>query len=217
MPSLQRRVLEQAQQYGIEQLSDADLLALILAKGTVSERVKVLERVRALLAEHGGLGNLLRSGFPDHEFDTVLATRLHALLELSRRLARPAGARAQIESADDAAALVRMELMFLDHEEMHLLLLDSSSHVVGYIKSYKGTVNSSVLRAAEIFRPAIVRNCPRVIVCHNHPSGNPEPSLEDIAVTEQLVQAGKVLDIELLDHLVLGNPGYISLRERLHW
>jgi DNA repair protein RadC len=78
-------------------------------------------------------------------------------------------------------------------------------------------VNSSVLRAAEIFRPAVVRNCPHVIVCHNHPSGDPSPSPEDIAVTEQLIEAGKLLDIELLDHLVIGNPRYASLRERLHW
>lgn len=217
MSSLQRRVLEQAQQYGVEQLSDADLLTLVLAKGAASERMKAFERVRALLVEYGGLGNLLRSGFPDHEFDTVLATRLHALLELARRLTRPVGERFQIISADDAVALVRMELMFLDHEEMHLLLLDTKNHVVGYVKSYKGTVDSSVLRAAEIFRPAIVRNCPHLIVCHNHPSGNPEPSPEDIAVTEQLVQTGKVLDIELLDHLIIGNPGYVSLHERLRW
>ena len=217
MSSIQRRVLEQAQQYGVEQLSDADLLALVLAKGTASERVKAFERVRALLAEHGGLGNLLRGGFPDHELDTVLATRLRALLELVRRLARPVGERFQINSADDAAALVRMELMFLHHEEMHLLLLDTRNYVVGYVKSYRGTVNSSVLRAAEIFRPAVVRNCPHVIVCHNHPSGNPSPSPEDLTVTEQLVEAGKLLDIELLDHLVIGNPGYVSLRERLRW
>jgi DNA repair protein RadC len=217
MSSIQRRVLEQAQQYGVEQLSDADLLALVLAKGTASERVKAFEHVRALLAKYGGLGDLLRDGFPDHELDTVFATRLRASLELARRLARPVRARAQIESADDAAALVRMELMFLDHEEMHLLLLDTRNYVVGYIKSYKGTVNSSVLRAAEIFRPAVVRNCPHVIVCHNHPSGNPSPSPEDLTVTEQLVEAGKLLDIELLDHLVIGNPGYVSLRERLRW
>src|SRR5437762_12727488 len=82
---------------------------------------------------------------------------------------------------------------------------------------YQGTVNSSVLRAAEIFRPAVIRNCPGVIVCHNHPSGDPTPSPEDIAVTEQLVEAGKVLDIDLLDHLVIGNHRFVSLKERLRW
>jgi DNA repair protein RadC len=79
------------------------------------------------------------------------------------------------------------------------------------------SVNSSVLRAAEIYRSAVIRNCPGVIVCHNHSSGDPTPSPEDIAVTEQLVEAGKVLDIELLDHLVIGNQRFVSLKERLRW
>jgi DNA repair protein RadC len=123
----------------------------------------------------------------------------------------------QIRSADDAAQLVRTELMYLDHEEMHILILDTKNQLVEHIKRYKGTVNSSVLRGAEVFRPAVIRNCPNVIVCHNHPSGDPTPSPEDMEVTRQLVAAGKVLDIELLDHLVIGNPRYVSLKERMRW
>ena len=100
---------------------------------------------------------------------------------------------------------------------MHILLLDTKNQVIENIKRYKGTVNSSVLRIAEIMRPAIVRNCPRLIVCHNHPSGDPSPSPEDIDVTNQLVEAGKLLDIDLLDHLIIGNPRYLSLKEKLQW
>ena len=100
---------------------------------------------------------------------------------------------------------------------MRILVLDTKNQVIENIGRYQGTVNSSVLRAAEIFRPAVTRNCPAVIVCHNHPSGDPTPSPEDIAVTEQLVQAGKVLDIELVDHVIIGNNRYISLREHIHW
>ena len=100
---------------------------------------------------------------------------------------------------------------------MRILVLDSKNQVVENIDRYSGTVNSSVLRAAEIYRPAITRNCPAVLVCHNHPSGDPTPSPEDIAVTEQLVQAGKVLDIELVDHLVIGNHKYVSLKEQMRW
>src|SRR5205807_3793935 len=73
-----------------------------------------------------------------------------------------------------------MEMMFLDHEEMHILILDTKNQLIELIKRYKGTVNSSVLRSAEIFRPAVVRNCPNIILCHNHPSGDPTPSPEDI-------------------------------------
>ena len=110
-----------------------------------------------------------------------------------------------------------MEMTYLDHEQMRILILDTKNQVIDNISRYQGTVNSSVLRAAEIFRPAIIRNCPGVIVCHNHPSGDPTPSPEDIAVTEQLVEAGKVLDIDLLDHLVIGNHRFVSLKERLRW
>src|SRR5260370_6374241 len=94
------------------------------------------------------------------------------------------------------------------HAEMRVLILDKKNQVVENMTRYRGTVNSSVLRVAEIFRPAITRNCPAVLVCHNHPSGDPTPSPEDIAVTEQLVQAGKILDIELVDHLIIGSHKY---------
>lgn len=104
-----------------------------------------------------------------------------------------------------------------NHEEMRILILDTKNHVVENVNRYRGTVNSSVLRAAEVFRPAVIRNCPSVIVCHNHPSGDPTPSPEDMEVTHQLVDAGKLLDIELLDHLVIGNPRYVSLKERMRW
>ena len=88
---------------------------------------------------------------------------------------------------------------------MRVLSLDTKNHVVANLALYRGTVNSSVLRASEIFRPAVTRNCPAIIVCHNHPSGDPTPSPEDIQTTEQLVEAGKVLDIELLDHIIIND------------
>ena len=107
---------------------------------------------------------------------------------------------------------------YLDHEEMRVVLLDIKNGVMANIPMYKGTIASSVLRAAEIFRPAVTRNSPGVIVCHNHPSGDPTPSPEDIQVTEQLVEAGRLLDIELVDHIIIGNnQRVVSLRERLRW
>src|SRR5260370_40842440 len=92
-------------------------------------------------------------------------------------------------------------MCYLDHEQMRILILDTKNQVVDNISRYQGTVNSSVLRAAEIYRPAITRNCPGVIICHNHPSGDPTPSPEDIAVTEQLVQAGEGVVIKMWDNL----------------
>ncbi len=110
------------------------------------------------------------------------------------------------------------EMAYLDHEEMRVLVLDTKNYVVVNMLLYQGTVNSSVLRAAEIFRLAVTRKCPGVLIAHNHPSGDPTPSPEDIAVTEQLVQASQVLDIEFVDHLVIGkNDRFISLKEKLRW
>ena len=107
---------------------------------------------------------------------------------------------------------------FLDHEQLRVLVLDTKNRVMLNTAMYQGTINSSVLRAAEIFRPAITRKYPNIIVCHNHPSGDPTPSPEDIAVTEQLIEAGKYLGIDLIDHLIIGsNTRFVSLKERLRW
>ena len=214
------RPRERLQKYGPEALATSDLLAIILRTGTMQENV--MELAQKLLRKYGGLSGLVSAGFHElcneYGLGTAKTAQLKAALELARRLhMEDPHKRFQVRSADDAASLFRMEMMHLDHEEMHVLILNTKNQVIEKIRSYKGTVNSSVLRAAEIFRPAVVRNCPNVIVCHNHPSGDPTPSPEDIDVTKQLLEAGKVLDIELLDHIVIGNPRYVSLKEHLRW
>jgi DNA repair protein RadC len=95
-----------------------------------------------------------------------------------------------------------------------VLCLDTKNHVIAQHTVYQGTVNASVVRAAEVFRPAVSRNCPGIIVVHNHPSGDPTPSLEDIRTTEQLRRAGEALEIELLDHIILSQQRYVSMKER---
>jgi DNA repair protein RadC len=100
---------------------------------------------------------------------------------------------------------------------MRVLVLDTKNYVLANVLMYRGTINSSVLRVAEIFRPAITRKAANIIVCHNHPSGDMTPSPEDLDVTKQLVEAGKALEIEVLDHIIIGNPRYVSLKERMRW
>ena len=214
------RPRERLMKHGAASLSNADLLAITLRAGTTRENV--MELASKLFFKYGGFSGLMSAGF--HELCTeyglgaAKTAQLKAALEIGHRLnVLQPDKKYQVRSADDAAQLVRAELMYLDHEEMHVLILDTKNQLIEHIKSYKGTVNSSVLRGAEVFRPAIIRNCPNVIVCHNHPSGDPTPSPEDIDVTRQLVAAGKILDIELLDHLVIGNPRYVSLKERMRW
>jgi DNA repair protein RadC len=214
------RPRERLQKYGADSLALSELLAIILRTGTAGENV--LELSSKLLAKYNGLSGLMSADFhelsAEHGLGIAKTSQLKAALELGKRLSvlQP-DKRYQIKSSADAANIVKMEMMFLDHEEMHILLLDTRNQLVERIKRYKGTVNSSVLRSAEIFRSAIVRNCPSVIICHNHPSGDPTPSPEDLEVTEQLVASGKLLDIEVLDHLIIGNPRFVSLKQHMAW
>lgn len=219
LPS-EERPRERLRNHGARALSNAELLAIALRTGSAQDNV--IELAGKLLAKYGGLGGLMRAEFmelcAEYGLGEAKTAQLKAALELGRRLAvAQPEEKYQIKSPADAAALVMMEMTFLDHEQMRILTLDTKNHVVDNITRYQGTVNSTVLRAAEVYRPAVLRNCPGVIVCHNHPSGDPTPSPEDIAVTEQLVQAGRQLDIELVDHLVIGNHRFISLKERLKW
>src|SRR5579863_8743498 len=183
------RPRERLQHYGPQALSNAELLAIILRTGTT--RDNVLELAGKLLAKYGGLAGLMRADFgelcAEYGLGSAKASQLQAALELGRRLGlQQPDEKYQITSPKDAANLVMMEMMYLDHEQMRILVLDTKNQVVENTSRYRGTVNSSVLRAAEVFRPAIIRNCPGVLICHNHPSGDPTPSAEDIAVTEQL-------------------------------
>jgi len=214
------RPRERLQHYGPKALSNSELIAIILRTGTTHDNV--LELAGKLLTKYGGLGGLIRAEFGElcgeYGLGQAKASQLQASLELGRRLGMQANnEKYQIKSPQDAANLVMPEMLYLDHEQMRILILDTKNQVIENISRYQGTVNSSVLRAAEIFRPAIIRNCPGIIVCHNHPSGDPTPSPEDISVTEQLVEAGKVLDIELVDHIVIGNQRFVSLKEQLRW
>lgn len=214
------RPRERLMHYGAQALATSELLAILLRTGTT--RDNVIELASKLLAKYGGLGGLMRADFGElcneYGLGEAKTSQLKAGLEIGRRLGMlQPDEKYQIKSPVDAANLVMMEMAHLDHEQMRILVLDTKNQVVENINRYQGTVNSSVLRAAEVFRPAVIRNCPAIIVCHNHPSGDPTPSPEDIAVTQQLVAAGNHLDIELVDHLVIGNHRFVSLKERMGW
>jgi len=213
---------EQLQQDGVQSLSNEELLTLIVCAESSAGRKAILKQIQQLFAACGDLRGVMCAEFGEiclhHGFDERRTAQLQAVLELSRRLATQSPTKKyQIRSADDAASLVRLEMMYLDYEQMRVLVLDTKNQVLVNTCLYQGTVNSAVLRVAEVLRPAVVRKAPNIIVCHNHPSGDPTPSPEDIEVTKQLAQAAQALDIELLDHLIIGNPRYVSLKERLHW
>ncbi len=210
---------ERLQQRGLSSLSEAELFSIVLESD--QERTSLEPRISALLEEHR-LSQLLRVDFGElseqYGLGEIKTAQLQATLEIGRRLWEPDPAKYIIRSEADAALFVRAEMEFLDHEELRVLLLDTKHQVLADLLLYQGTINSSVLRTAEIFRPAITRKCSGIIVCHNHPSGDPTPSQEDYATTQLLVEAGNVLDVELLDHLIIGSNGrFVSLRTKMQW
>ena len=172
-----------------------------------------------LLTEFGGLPGLARATFDDLADVKGLAlaktAQLQAALELGRRLllASP-DARPQITSPADVANMVMLEMSSLEQETLRVLLLDTKNRVLGCPTIYIGNVNTSIIRVGEVFRDAIRKNATALILTHNHPSGDPTPSPEDIQVTRSIVEAGALLNIEVLDHLIIGYQRYVSFKER---
>ena len=150
----------------------------------------------------------------------ALRSNLHLLGELAMRYAvefqpeRPAEDPPSINCPDDVRKLLGPEMSGLAQEQLRVLLLNTRNQVVGQRIIYQGNVSSAIVRNAEVFRPAVIEAVPSIIVSHNHPSQDPTPSPEDAALTRELVQAGKLLDIELLDHIVIGGERFVSLKER---
>lgn len=203
---------EQLACYGSNELSTAQLLALALGQK------EALERVAQVLATHGvrWLRNASVQELRLIGFTMVQATRLHAVCEITKRFAiLEPETHVKIKSNNDAENLLRPLMAHLDHEEMRVLVLDSKNRVMTNMLIYSGTVNSCDVRCAEILRHAIVRNCPGIILAHNHPSGDPCPSQEDLVLTKQLMEAGRLLDVEVLDHIIIGHPHSISLMSYL--
>ena len=212
------RPRERLREHGPRYLNNAELVAILLRSGVSGENaINVAMRI---LAEFDGLAGLARAGYAElcqqRGLNHAKSSEIMAALELGRRIASLAPEeRAQISCPQDAASLLTAEMEPLAQENLVVLLLNTRNQVVARRTIYIGTVNSSAVRPAEVLRPAIRENAPSFIVAHNHPSGDPTPSPEDISVTRDLVAAGKLMDIELLDHLIIGNGGrFTSLKEQ---
>ena len=202
---------------GPQALSSAELLAILLRVGVKGENaVQVGQR---LLNKFDGLRGIHRAPFDEllheHGIGAAKASQIKAAVELGRRLTLEAPEeRPTINSPTDAAALVRYEMSALEQEHLRVLLLDTRNHVLDIVEVYKGSVNSSQVRVGEVFKSAVRRGVAAIIVVHNHPSGDPTPSPDDVAITRAFVEAGKLLDVEVLDHLVIGRGKWVSLKER---
>jgi DNA repair protein RadC len=211
------RPRERLMRAGPQALSTAELLAIILRVGVGGENV--LTMASRLLATYEGLGGIARADFAqlaaEHGLGPAKTAQVLAALELGRRLmAESPEERWQIRAPSDAAHILMPKLGFQQQEHFAVLYLDTRNRVSDQEVLYVGSLNTSLVRVAEVFRGAVRRNCAAIIVAHNHPSGDPNPSPEDVALTRRLVDAGKLLEVDVLDHLVIGQNRYVSLRER---
>ena len=202
---------------GARALSSAELMAIILRTGVGGENV--LSVAQRLLARFDGLAGLARAGVSEltaeHGIGEAKVAQLKAAFELGRRLLVTSPAEhPQVRSPADAAQMLMAEMSLLEQEHLRLLLLDTKNFVLAMPTVYVGSLNTNLIRIGELFRYALRENCAALIVAHNHPSGDPSPSPEDVIVTRKIVEGGQLLDIEVLDHLIIGRGRFVSLKER---
>lgn len=209
--SAEERPRERLANHGAGSLSKSELLAILLRVGVEGENVIALST--RLLKEFDGLRGIHTANYEElckvHGIGPAKAAQIKAAIELGRRMVEEnPEERAAIHSAQDVYDKVYYEMMALTQEELWVLLLNTRNQIITTEHLYKGSLNSSTVRVGEVFKAAIQRNAASVIVVHNHPSGDPTPSPEDLALTRALVQAGKLLDIPVLDHVVIGAGRY---------
>jgi DNA repair protein RadC len=197
-------------------LTNPELLAILLRTGSRGENVVSL--ATRLLARFEGVDALGRASFAElcaqKHVGPAKAAQILAALELGTRIMSSRPDRRNIRCPEDIYALLGAEMALLDQEHLRVVLLNTRNQVISTREVYKGNVHSAIVRVAEVFKDAVREGCPSLIVVHNHPSGDPEPSPDDASLTSQLDEAGRLLGIEVADHVVIGRNGLVSLRER---
>jgi DNA repair protein RadC len=209
------RPRERLRDFGAGSLSNAELLAILLRSGSSKE--SALSQAARLLRDFRGLPGLRHAPFAElravYGLGDAKAAQIHAALELGLRLASVApDERGVIKSPEDAANLVMAEMSLLDREELWVLQLDTRNHVLSIVRLYRGSVHTSVVRLGEVFHEAVRLNAAAIVVVHNHPSSDPTPSAHDVTMTKMLCESGKLLDIDIADHIVIGGGRYVSMR-----
>jgi len=194
-----------------------------LAAGALARLLGLpLSTAAALLEDHGGLAGLRRATSDERRRSGLApwsAACLEAALDLAVAVrAERAQTRPRMTTPADAARLLVPEMSLLESEQMRVLLLNTKNRLIADVTLYNGTVSACQIRVGEIFREAVRYNATSLILVHNHPSADPTPSPEDVAITREVIRAGQLLNVEVLDHLVVAGSGYTSLRERgLGW
>ena len=212
------RPMEKLLKYGSDDLSNAELLAVLLRSGTRGENIISIST--RLLSDVGGLDGLLHINLEEAKkikgIKDVKACQIIAMIELFKRFRtlRSVTNEFKVSSPKDISKLLINEMNNLNQEVLKLILLNTKNTVIGVKDVFKGSLNSSIVHPREIFREAVQRGSANIIICHNHPSGDPTPSKEDINITLRIKQCGDLMGIGLLDHIIIGNNNYISLKEK---
>ena len=213
------RPRERLQRHGASALSDTELIAILLRTGVKGQ--SAVQLAQELLKSHS-LGELvsvpLEALAKTRGVGRTKAIQLKAAFELAARLSRPRE-RTSVSTPAEAVAVVRDEMRSLDREEFRVLLLNTKNGLIRVAQVSRGSLNASIVEPREVFKDAIAASAASMILTHNHPSGDPTPSSEDIAITKRLVKAGELLNIAVLDHIILGQrttgreQDYVSLKE----
>lgn len=211
------RPREKLTKYGAEVLSNAELLAILLRTGTKNE--SAIDIAYKLLKQQDGIGFLMDSKAEElssiYGIGPAKAAQLKAAVELGKRLAAQTYKKEiYIRCSKDAANVLMEDMRYLKKEHMKAILLNIKCGLISIEEISIGSINSSIVHPREVFAPAIKKSCASLILVHNHPSGDPTPSQEDINITRRLVEGGKILGIEVVDHIIIGDGKYISLKDR---
>jgi DNA repair protein RadC len=213
------RPREKLVRQGPSALSDAELLAILLRAGHPSRGETALDQARALLARFGSLRRLDRASWrglcAHHGIGPAKAAQIKAALELAKRFnEEPLRPGCPLGSSRDVYRHYRGRLATLRHEAFYVVLLDAKNRFLCDVKVSEGSLSAAIVHPREVFRPVIEESAAAVILVHNHPSGDPTPSAEDVAITARLRQVGDIMGVKVLDHLVIGAGCYTSFVER---
>ncbi|HCW04451.1 MAG TPA: hypothetical protein DGK91_07950 [Clostridium sp.] len=211
------RPRERLLRYGPENLSNSELLAIILRSGSKGENI--INLCNRILTETGGLNGLLTSNAQDFMklkgVKKAKAAQLLALAEISKRFrSYKSGEEYRITSPSAVADLVMESMRTLKQEVLKIILVNTKNRVILMKDVSVGSINTSIVHPREVFTEAIKRNATSIIICHNHPSGDPTPSNEDVNITHRLRECGKLIGIQVLDHIIIGNGSYVSMKEK---
>jgi len=214
---VEERPRERLLALGAEKVSNAELLAVILRTGTLKDTA--LDLAQMVLARAGNLREMPYLAVEElmeiRGIGPAKAVQVKAALELGRRMVVASrGYNVDITSPEDVFNYMMEEMRYLEQEEFRIILLNIKNKVLGVETIFRGGLNSSIVHPREIFRLALRRSAASLILLHNHPSGDPTPSAEDISVTRRLVEAGEVMGVNILDHIVMGEGRFLSFREK---